>query len=334
MKAKLFKGGIIICPIVFLLILAAVYLPWNYGREASSFPIVIQDSRKPISMRQTTLHHQPKLVPSTYNNKVAVLEYHDINPDGHNTITVTPQRLDADLTLLEQRGFHIIPISQMAAFMEHGAAVPEKAVVMTFDDGYQGVYQYAFPILKKHNAPATIFIIGYYVGRLPGYLTWPEVRQLEESGLVTAGGHTYNQHRPEQTTMPNLSGPATINHIFNSQTNHEETDQEYEARMLADSQLFQETLKGELGHTTPYFAYPYGAYNAAMIKILHNTGFRYMFTVLPGINTRNGDPTRLFRINAGATWISTKNLPSRILRAALSSFANKQPSVWLPAWKV
>jgi peptidoglycan/xylan/chitin deacetylase (PgdA/CDA1 family) len=259
--------------------------------------------------------------------------YHDVQPNSNNTITVSPQRLDADLTLLQQEGFHIIPISQMAAFLEHRATIPEKAVVLTFDDGYEGVYRYALPVLQKHHAPATIFLIGYYVSNLPGYLTWPEVRQLEASGLVTVGGHTYNQHVPEPTGESHLQEPATIDHLFNPKTGKEETEQEYETRMLSDSRLLQETFKNELGHTTIYFAYPYGAYNVTFIKILHQTGFRYMFTTQVGVNGIDDDPASLFRIDAGATWIATKKIPTLILKAAYYSSSEKQSLSYLPEWK-
>ncbi|MGD0152479.1 MAG: PAS domain S-box protein [Thermacetogeniaceae bacterium] len=302
-----------------------------YGREAPGSPVSAPSNVSKISL--AGLQQQRLQIPSTYKNKVAVLMYHDVNPNSHQDINVTPDRLDADLTLLQQEGFHIISIAQMAAFMEHRATVPEKAIALTFDDGYQGVYQYAFPVLKKHNAPAAVFIIGYDTGRVTGYLTWPEVRQLEESGLVTIGGHTYNQHQPEQTARPNFVKPATVARIVDLKTGHEETDQEYEDRMLADSQLFQDTLKSELGHTTPYFAYPYGAYNATMLKILRNTGFEYMFTVFQGVNGEHEDTTRLYRINVGATWISTKNIPSIILKTVFSSPSGKQPAAWLPEWK-
>ncbi len=302
-----------------------------HAKSAPASPVSAPPSASKISLGSS--QQQRLQIPSTYNNKVAVLMYHDVNPNSHQDINVTPDRLDADLTLLQQQGFHIISIAQMAAFMEHRAAVPEKAVAITFDDGYQGVYQYAFPVLKKHNAPATAFIIGYNVGRVAGYLTWPEVRQLDESGLVIIGGHTYNQHQPEQTAKANFVKPATVVRIIDPQTGREETDQEYETRMLADSQLFQDTLKNELGHTTPYFAYPYGAYNATVLKILRDTGFKYMFTVLQGVNGQHEDTTRLYRINVGATWISTKNIPSLILKTVFSPPSGKQPAAWLPEWK-
>jgi peptidoglycan/xylan/chitin deacetylase (PgdA/CDA1 family) len=342
------KSRIIISSIMLLLILAAVWLaavrlpagsrpitirfPSGSSREVSILPATVHSSRT-SKLLQTSLQRQLQ-VPSTYNDQVAVLMYHDVQPDSSNTITVTPQRLDADLTLLQQEGFHIIPISQMAAFMEHRATIPEKAVVLTFDDGYEGVYRYALPVLQKHHAPATIFLIGYYVGNLPGYLTWPEVRQLEASGLVTVGGHTYNQHVPKSAGESDLAEPATIDHLFNPKTGREETKQEYEARMLSDSQLLQETFKNELGHTTIYFAYPYGAYNATFIKILHETGFRYMFTTQTGVNGINDDPASLLRIDAGATWIATKKIPSLILKTAYYSSSEKQSQSYLPTWKI
>lgn len=339
-RQAVFRGVLTIFCIALILLLSVTFLPSSFGKETSSLPASLgkEASSAPVSVpagepRLSPVSvNQQRQIPSTYNDKIVVLTYHDVEPKSENSITVTPQRLDADLTLLQQQGFHIIPISQMAAFMERRGTVPEKAVVLTFDDGYQGVYQYAFPVLKKHNAPATVFIIGYYIDRMPEYLTWAEIKQLEESGLVTIGGHTYNQHEPEQTITPNLVKPATIGHLFDAQTGHEETDREYEARMLADSQLLQEAFQSELGHTTPYFAYPYGAYNPTMIKILKSTGFRYLFTVINGVNDRGEDLTRLYRVNAGATWISAKNLPS-IVRSAAFYSSSEQPEAWLPEWK-
>ena len=341
MKLKA-KRRIVIFSIMLLLVLAAARLPAGWRLTTIGFP---SGSSKEMPVHPATAHSartgrllQASLrrrlpVPSTYKDQVAVLMYHDAQPGSNNTITVSPQRLDADLTLLQQEGFHIIPISQMAAFLEHRATIPEKAVVLTFDDGYEGVYRYALPVLQKHHAPATIFLIGYYVGNLPGYLTWPEVRQLEASGLVTAGGHTYNQHVPEPAGESHLQEPATIDHLFNPKPGQEETEQGYEARMLSDSQLLQKTFKNELGHTTIYFAYPYGAYNATFIKILHDTGFRYMFTTQTGVNSVNDDPASLFRIDAGATWIATKKIPTLILKAAYYSSSEKQSSSYLPEWK-
>ena len=148
--------------------------------------------------------------------------------------------------------------------------------------------------------------------------------------MITVGGHTYNQHVPEPVGDSNLAEPATIDHLFNPKTGQEETEQEYEDRMLSDSQLLQETFKNELGHTTIYFAYPYGAYNATFIKILHETGFRYMFTTQTGVNGINDEPASLFRIDAGATWIATKKIPSLILKAAYSLIFRKAIPVISP----
>jgi peptidoglycan/xylan/chitin deacetylase (PgdA/CDA1 family) len=324
-KRALLRGGIVVSCIALVFLLTTAYPRSNFGDEKYVIQTgpgnVAKSTFVQLSYLQASaanLHQQPQVL-STYNGKVAVLMYHDVGPNSQSVISITPQHLDADLTLLQQEGFHIIPISQMVDFMDHRATVPEKAVVLTFDDGYQGVYQYAFPILKKHHAPATIFIIGYTVGKTPGYLTWPEAQEMEASGLVTVGGHTYNLHWQGPTIKPNVDEPATIAHLFDPQTGHVETEQEYEARILADSRLLQETFKSNLGHTTPYFAYPYGTYNTALIRILGDAGFRYMFTTSQGVDGEKADPTRLYRITVGVVWVSTKKMPSIILSSVSSS---------------
>lgn len=337
-------GTLVILAAFFLLLLPFAWRATSFGKRQAEQAYTAEARSGGLALKYFQHHSQDNAiilafgsrsrdqVLSTYRNKVAVLMYHDVNPNGRGPYSITPGRLDSDLTILQQKGFRIIPISQLADFLDNKGVVPEKAVVITFDDGYQGVYQYALPVLKKHNAPATAFVIGAYVGKLPGYLNWPEVRALEDGGLVTIGGHTFNQHNGALTGTPHVMMPATIDHAYDPDSKRQETDQEYEARMSSDSQQLQEAFRMYLGHATPYFAFPFGAYDPSLIKILHGSGFRYLFTVLRGVNARNEDPGRLYRINVGAPEVSSQNLPSMILRATLAPGVRKQLAFWAPKW--
>ncbi|NPV28944.1 MAG: polysaccharide deacetylase family protein [Firmicutes bacterium] len=270
--------------------------------------------------------------PVYYRDAVAVLMYHNVSPHSGRG-TITPEQFEAELEFLEQKGFRIIPVSLLAAFLEGRAAVPPNAVVLTFDDGYRGMYQYVLPVLKKHRAPAAVFLIGEYIGTKPAFLTWPQVQALEESGLVTIGGHTYNQHYGVLTSS-RLVRPATVARIYDFRQRHEETEKEYENRMLADGRRFQETVRLRLGHETPYFAFPYGAYDPCLIRVLRAAGFRYMFTVLEGMNKQRQDPARLYRINAAPGHSSPRCLFASIQYAVLAArLPHRQPTAWCPRWK-
>ncbi len=193
---------------------------------------------------------QAATAPVYYRDGVIVLMYHNINPRATGRGTITPQRFKSELDLLRRKGFHFIGAPQLAAFLDRHGSVPPNAVLVSFDDGYEGTYRYALPVLEEEHAPALLFIIEGSMGSRPGMLTWPEIRSLERSGLVTIGGHTYEQHyrfREEGVTYPI---PATVCHIRSPRTGKRESAAEYEERMLTDSRRAQRVLYSELGHTT------------------------------------------------------------------------------------
>jgi|GEM_PF-6993860 len=87
-------------------------------------------------------------------------------------------------------------------------------------------------------------------------------------------------------------------------------------------------------HTRPYhpffFAYPYGAYTPELVRILHTAGYRYLFTVIKGVNTRGQDPAHIYRINAGSPWISPERLYVTIRCAVIGArFVPRPPATWI-----
>lgn len=260
-----------------------------------------------------------------YHNSVVVLMYHNVDRDltGHGAIS--PEKLIQQLDLLRKKGFHFIPVDRLAAFLTKKGTVPDNAVVLTFDDGYQEVYGNVYPILKKRQIPATIFIMGGVIGK-PGSLTWQQVKEMDSGGLVTIGGHTYGTHTLVQCGMKRTQ-PATVARIYNPATKKQETLPQYISRMTADSNREQQIFQSRLGHKTKYYAYPYGAYTPKLIEILQKSGYRYLFTVIRGINSASQDRARIMRIDAGQ--ISPQQLFSTIRQAALSAKSSRLPG---PAW--
>ena len=267
-----------------------------------------------------------------YRDKVVVLMYHNISPTYHGRGTITPETFAAEISALVQSGYHIIPVQELAAFLQKRAQVPPNAVVITFDDGYEGVYRYAYPVLKEFRAPATVFLIASYIGKKEGFLSWPQVREMAASGLLTFGGHTFNAHYGAPTG-PHTTAPATVAHIYDFASGRKETATAYRTRLFADSQRAQALFTQELGAPTPYFAYPYGAFTPALDEILRTAGYRYFFTTLGGANQPGQDPYHIYRINAGAPWITPERLVSAVRYVAwLYNLPHRMPHMWLPRW--
>lgn len=207
---------------------------------------------------------------------VPILMYHD-----------TPADFDNQLLHLERQGYTTITMDQLEAAM-HGAQLPPKPVVITFDDGFANQVQ-AFEALQRHNMKATFYIITsgeasawcIGAGRRYGdplqppegcgdaYLTWDQIRTLDRSGIIEIEAHTAN-HRD----LSSLSADDQRFEMLQSKT----------------------TLETFLGHPIRHLAYPYGAYNADSVRIARESGFETAVTTEPGTYQAAGSEFTLKRI--------------------------------------
>lgn len=321
-KAKSSRA-LIIAAIILVMLLTAVWA-WHFNLCPQWVSWVEAHIYK--------IHVGALQTPVYYQDQVTVLMYHHVVPDTQREGYITPQRLNRELELLKMDGFNFISVEQLAAFTNGEADVPPNAVVLTFDDGYEDVYLHAFPVLKKHQVPGVVFIIGGLIGK-DGYLNWDQVRSMESSGLVTIGGHTFNQHYGVQVS-PSQKKPATVACIYDPRSGVYETRDEYLARMAEDCSFLQEIFMAELGHSTEYFAYPYGAYSQDYIHVLQEHGYKYIFTVRRGTNTRSQSPALYFRINAGTPRMPTNKLLARLKAGASDAVPVLQPANWSPVWDI
>lgn len=169
-----------------------------------------------------------------------ILMYHDfVEGDGAgcNDWTTTADRFREDLQWLSDHGYTTVLPSELI----RGDPLPEKAVLLTFDDGYVSNYTIAFPLLQEFNAKAVISVITHWVtDGDPGFLTWAECREMADSGLVEFGSHT------------------NYSHADSIQRTEGETQEDYEARIFPDIQTSIDLLEDNVGTEVQFFAYPHG----------------------------------------------------------------------------
>lgn len=185
----------------------------------------------------------------------------------------TPADFGQELDYLAAHGYTTIDMAQAIAGL-HGGPLPDKPVVLTFDDGFENQMQ-AFALLQSHNMKATFYIINggeesrWCIGagrryndplQPPNgcgddYLTWDQVRELDRSGLVTIGGHTLDHEN-----LPTLSLADQQHEIIDSKTQIEQ----------------------EIGHSIHDFAYPYGAYDNTTIQVVEAAGYDSAVTTVDG----------------------------------------------------
>lgn len=195
--------------------------------------------------------------------ELPVLMYHSISEDSaKNEYNITPQAFESDLKWLKDNGYTTVSAKQLADYVENGTMLPEKPVLLTFDDGYENNYTNAFPLLKKYNMKAVISLIGKDLR-----LNENQLKEMHDSGLVEIGSHTYDLH--------SISGD-----VKGADKKPGETQEEYRKRLTDDLQKSIDEITRITGKAPIVFAWPYGAYplDRSADQILKDLGFKVSLT--------------------------------------------------------
>ncbi|MFC2149546.1 polysaccharide deacetylase family protein [Candidatus Auribacterota bacterium] len=203
------------------------------------------------------------------NSLVPILMYHSVeNENTFKTPTVSPENFDLQMEFLKQKGFSVISLDKyVEASKVSGEKLPYRTVVITFDDGYENNFKYAYPILKRTAFPATIFIPPQYIGR-KGYLTQDYLQVMLEN-KITIGAHS-RSHR----YIPSL----------NARDLKEEID------------TAKNDLENMLGVPVNLFCYPIGGYTNKARRFLKDAGYIAACTTNRSPSVFNKDLYALNRI--------------------------------------
>ncbi|MHA6762437.1 polysaccharide deacetylase family protein [Streptacidiphilus sp. PAMC 29251] len=220
-----------------------------------------------------------------------VLTYHDISPISTSPYVVTPKAFDAQLAALEQAGYRTLTADEFATYLRGGVA-PPRSVLITFDDGTNGLWVYADRILARHHMHATSFLI---TGRVdhdrPYYLTWNEIQRMADSGRWDFQDHTHDSHRREPVDAAGHLGSMLANRLWLPDQNRLETLAEYQARVEGD---ITESIHDITSHGLPkplLFAFPFSeatdrANVAAPGPTVQNMLEKYFLTTMTDVSSR------------------------------------------------
>ena len=226
---------------------------------------------------------------------IPILMYHSISKDvsSENEYTISASRFEKDLKWLHDNGYTTIFPSQLAAYVNDGAMLPIKPVILSFDDGFANNYLYAFPLLQKYNMKAVIALIGVELDRSSGdiyrsqefgNMTWGEAAILARSGLVELASHTYDLHNISTARKGADKSPG-------------ESAADYREVLTEDLTKNQDLIEAASGKAPGTFAWPFGAYPAdrSADPILRDIGFDVTFTSYQHTSTvEKGRPESLY----------------------------------------
>lgn len=265
----------IVIPLISLTILALMILVAHFLPRELSQPITNQSltnlsllstlptpgAKNPLISPGSTIVPTTKPQPSPKEEytpqlsgrqlRVPILLYHYIgdNPNPLDTaryyLSVSPSIFEEQMRYLHDNDYHTISLDTLYPALNGQVTLPDKPIVLTFDDGYVDFYFNAYPILRKYGLHATVFIPTALMNQ-GYYLNWGQIRQMYASGLITFGAHTVNH-----AYLPALS-PERV---------------EFE---LSES---KRVLQQELGVPINFLAYPYGAVNGTVIEATKKAGY-------------------------------------------------------------
>jgi peptidoglycan/xylan/chitin deacetylase (PgdA/CDA1 family) len=237
----------------------AVYYPWLINQHLHSQ----QDTR------------QLNFFVVDGNTRLPVLCYHDILEDRYaDQGGVTQSDLRQQWSTLQDLGYHFIDQTQLLNALDGKEELPEKPVMITFDDSLKSVYTLAFPLLKEMDIPAVVNIIGYRVEYDYNYetnlLNWDEAAEMADSGLVTLASQTWNCADP----LINMKGDR-IYPLVDHKDN--ESDQSYTKRINDDLAKNNQKIHEYTGQTPLALTWPYGLSNDASLAAMDACGLRLAF---------------------------------------------------------
>ncbi len=234
--------------------------------------------------------------------KLTILSYHEI-AEGNDALvpmyTVTPTNFVRQMDWLKNNGYRFVGMNDVLADYAGKKPLPDKAVLITFDDGYRSVYVHAFPILKLFNAPAVIALVGKWMevpengkvnfdGRsIPrtNLLSWQQINEMTKSGLIEIASHTYGLHEGIVANPQGNLQPAATARRWIAEEKRYEDETSYDRRVRADLLRNNELLKKHLGKGPHIIVWPYGRYNIETRHIAAELGMPIGLTLDDGGNT-------------------------------------------------
>lgn len=213
--------------------------------------------------------------------KIPVLCYHSF--DNENKYSISQAQFKKQMKYLHKNNYNVISIDKLIFHIENKIPFSKKVCVLTFDDGYSSVYKVAFPVLKKYNFPATLFLYtNGFIDIYPAALTWSQIREMAKYN-ITVQSHSHT-------------------HPWLHKRKKGESYKRYLKRVKWELETPKCLLENKLNISVDYFAFPFGGYNKDIIKLAKEAGYKALFNVDMGLPKITDNQYNLKRITISANY--------------------------------
>jgi peptidoglycan/xylan/chitin deacetylase (PgdA/CDA1 family) len=241
-----------------------------------------------------------------------ILMYHSVlkDPKRAGKYVVSPDTLEGDLKYLKDNGYTTVVMEDLIRYVDQGVPLPEKPVMLTFDDGHYNYIPYLLPLLEKYDMKAVVSVVGEFADTYTenpdpnpnyGYLSWEEIRQMAQSGRVEIQNHSYSLHHQRGREGAGQKKG--------------ESKEDYQKLLREDLERMQKALYNRAGVISTCFTYPLGNMNGASEEVVKELGLRASLGCRERVNRITRDPQCLYglgRFNRSAN-VTRETLMKRIL---------------------
>ena len=225
-------------------------------------PQLVAPAAQEVAKATPTPPTTPVAEPVNLKAQVIVLCYHRFEDNPKDGLATKPADFEAQMQALKDNGITVISMEDFLAWRRGEKAIPEKAAIISIDDGYLSGYKVAWPILKKFGYPFTLFLYTDYIKGGPKSggqsISWDQLAEMRDAG-VDIEGHTVSH--------------SSLN------ARKGKTDEQYLAWLKSEIVGSKEMLEKNLGIQVKAFAYPYGLHNQTVRDVVKQAGYEAAFTV-------------------------------------------------------
>ena len=225
--------------------------------------------------------------------ELITLCYHEVLPETSDrvppdTMPVLLTELAEHFDWLKDNGYNVVGVDEVLRARNGGKPLPDKAVLLSFDDGYASFYATVFPLLKAYNYKAMLALettwletpadspVDYGGSTLlprSNFLQWPQIKEMGDSGLVELASHSHNLHRGHLSSPQGLNQPAGASRAYNSKKGQYESWQGFYQRIKSDVSTSAELIYRHTGRRPRVMVWPYGRYTQAGVKAALDSGY-------------------------------------------------------------
>ena len=244
-------------------------------------------------------------------DRFVAIAYHDVVRTRAELASdaVTIDHLVSQFEWLLAHHYHPVSIDDLLAAREGKKPLPDRAVLLCWDDGYASFYNLVFPLLKAYNFPAVLALEGSWIEPGPAtkvrygqntiqrshFLSWRQLRELAASPLIEIASHSFDLHHGVLADRFGDKLPPAIAHRYDLRTRRYETDQEQFERIYRDLQKNSRFIESRLGVRPRVMVWPFGRYNQTALAAAGKAGMDIALT----LNPVPGDINNLREIGRG-----------------------------------